>query len=65
MSYPDNYSQWRERERQEEAWLRKRPVCSYCEEPIQEDFCYEINGDIICSVCLDREFRKDTEDCCT
>lgn len=58
----DVYTQWQSRERRQKAWLRKRPVCAYCEEHIQEDYCYEINGECVCSVCLDREFRKATED---
>lgn len=58
----DAYEMFKIRERRQEAWLRKRPVCAFCEEHIQEDFCYEINGEIVCSVCLDREFRKETED---
>lgn len=42
--------------------LSHRPVCNYCHEPIQDDFLYDINGEFICEDCLDRFFRKDTED---
>lgn len=58
----DAYEMFRRREKRKDAWLRKRPVCAYCNEHIQEDFCYEIDGETVCSVCLDREFRKETED---
>lgn len=27
---PDNYSQWQERDREQEAWLAKLLVCTYC-----------------------------------
>jgi len=43
-----------------EAWLRSRPVCSCCEEHIQEDSYYDINDLIICEECLD-SFRRFTE----
>lgn len=62
MTGPDNYSQWENHERQTEARLAKRPVCCYCEEPIQDDFCYEINGECYCEDCLDMHFRKFVED---
>lgn len=62
MTGPDNYSEWEHHERRQEAWLAKRPVCCYCEEPIQDDFFYEINGDYYCEDCLDMHFRKFTED---
>lgn len=39
--------------------LESRPLCDYCEEHIQDDFYYEINGDCICRNCLERNFRKD------
>lgn len=63
MGCPDNYSKWEKHERQAEAWLAKRPVCCYCDEPIQDDFCYEINGELICDDCLDTCFRRAVDDC--
>lgn len=42
--------------------LSELPVCSECGEPVQDDFYYEINDEIICQECLDRDFRKRTED---
>lgn len=49
-------------DRQQEEWLNSLPVCDCCGEPIQDDFCYEINGDLICKDCLDMYFRKAVED---
>lgn len=37
------------------------PKCDYCEEPIQDDFFYYINGECYCSTCLDNHFRKATD----
>lgn len=48
---------------EQERKLSKLPVCSYCDEPIQDDFYFEINGENICECCLDRFFRKDVDDC--
>lgn len=49
-------------DRQQSEELNKRPVCCYCGEPIQDDFCYEINGDYYCEDCLDMHFRKAVDD---
>lgn len=62
MAIPDNYSQFLEREKEHESWLAKRPVCYYCGEHIQDEFAYNINGELICPDCLNREFRVYVED---
>lgn len=59
MNIPDNYDRWAAHEAKQEAWLSERLVCEYCGRPIQEDYFYEINGDILCEKCLNRNFRKD------
>lgn len=41
--------------------LEALPVCDYCDEPIQDDYFYEINGDVVCQECLDRNFRKEAD----
>ena len=47
-----------ERERQ-----RKRlPVCCECGEPIQDDECYEFDGELICPDCLKDNHRKWVDD---
>lgn len=50
---PDNYSQWEARERMQEAWLARRPVCADCEQHIQDESAYYINGEWICEDCMD------------
>lgn len=42
--------------------LNKLPKCAYCDEPIQEDYCYEINDEPICNACVEAHHRKRTED---
>lgn len=48
-------------EHQEKA-LKIRPLCSHCDEHIQDEFCYVINGEVICEACMDRFYRKDVDD---
>lgn len=62
MRMPDNYSQWERHEAKKEAWLAKRPVCSYCGEPIQDDDLWDINGELYHTECAEMEFKKCTED---
>lgn len=59
MNTPDNYSQWLSHEREQERRLAQLPKCDYCNDPIQDDFYYEINGENICEHCLDQFFRKE------
>lgn len=42
--------------------LSKLPTCEWCGEPIQDDYCYEINGEIICEECLNDNHRRFTND---
>lgn len=58
----DNYSLWRNREAQNEKRLARLPRCSECDEPIQDEHCFEINGELICQACLDNNHRKWVED---
>ena len=47
---------------EQEAALELLPVCTICNEHIQDDFCYEINDEIICEKCMDEHFRHETTD---
>lgn len=44
------------------ASLDKHPICSECDEPIQDDVMYEINDEYICKECLNNNHRKWVED---
>lgn len=56
---PDNYDQYRRHEAEQDRQLAELPVCDHCEEPIQDDHFYVINGDNLCPECLETYFRKD------
>jgi formylmethanofuran dehydrogenase subunit E len=49
-------------DREREAELESLPKCSECGNAIQDEYCYEINGEYICEDCLNYYHRKRTED---
>ena len=59
---PDYVCKWEEHDRQKEEELKKLPECCECNEHIQDDYCFEINDEIICERCLVKNYRKSTED---
>ena len=46
-----------ERDRQAERWLKTRPCCEYCGEPIQEEKALYLDGYWICDSCV-KENRR-------
>lgn len=62
MRIPDNYDKWEQHEAEQQSKLARLPKCSCCDEPIQSEHCYEINGELICPECLESEHEKRTED---
>lgn len=46
----------------QEEELERLPKCVCCNNPIQDDYCYEINDELICQECLDLFHRKQVED---
>lgn len=61
MHAPDNLDQFLRFDAEQAEWQKRLPVCVNCDEPI-EDYYYEINGEVICKDCLDRDYRKDVDD---
>lgn len=59
---PDNYSQWESHEAKQEAWLRSRPICSHCRQPIQDERLFDISGELYHPDCAEAEFLKWSED---
>lgn len=58
---PDNYDIWEAYDLKQQELLSTLPGCDYCEDVIDDDYYYEINGDIICEKCLNENFRKAVE----
>lgn len=61
MAIPDNYDIYREYEDEQERMERRLPVCCCCDNPIGDDFLYEIDGDLYCEECMKDEFRRLTD----
>ena len=58
--YNDLYDDY---EAEQERKLARLPKCFECGEPIQDEDCYELDDErIVCPRCLNRYYRKDTED---
>lgn len=58
---PDNYDLWEAHDREQAKRLAELPVCDVCDDPIDDDFYYEINGENICEHCMDQFFRKEVD----
>lgn len=54
----DPIADFNQHDAEQQEWLESRPKCSYCEEPIQDDYCYEIDGEYVCEECLNDNHRK-------
>ena len=46
---------------EQDAMLDKLPRCSECDEPIQDEYCFEVNGELICDGCMHNNHRKQVE----
>lgn len=47
-----------QREREQERWLNSRPVCDVCGEPIQDDYFYKPEDEIMCESCFNDYVSK-------
>ena len=62
MFYSDNpHRDFDRYEAEQEAQLEKLPMCDKCGEHIQDDYCYEINGEIYCEDCMNETFRRNVD----
>ena len=52
MRCPDNYDAFDRRDAEEEEIRKRLPRCAECGEPIQEDSCYELGGELYCIGCV-------------
>ena len=57
----DTYDSTNAHEAEQESRLRRRPVCSQCGDPIQEDEAYNIDGQLWCGYCI-RDAKISVED---
>jgi formylmethanofuran dehydrogenase subunit E len=60
----DNYDRWEAHDAERQRELERLPRCSECDEPIQSEHCYEINDELICPDCMEKNHRKWVDDYC-
>ena len=48
-------------DREQAKRLAELPVCDICDNHIQDDHYYLINGDNICPDCMETHFRKEVD----
>lgn len=58
----DNYDLWEMHETEKERELARLPKCSCCGEPIKEETCIEVNGELICHGCIETYFTVWVDD---
>ena len=46
---------------EQERKLARLPECCVCGEHIQDDFLYDIDGELFCEECMNDSFRKCTD----
>lgn len=61
MRIPDNYDMWERHEDEQEQRISRLPHCDHCHEPIQDEYYFEIDGEIICEECLN-DYKKYVEE---
>lgn len=54
----DDFDQW---DAERESWLARLPVCCRCNNPVQDEKLWDINGEIYCKECAEDEFEKYTD----
>ena len=57
----DNYDLFVAHDREQTEWLESQPTCCECGEHIQDDFLYDIEGDLYCEECLEKLFKRLTD----
>lgn len=54
MSYiPDNLDLFERYDGRAQDEMDLLPVCDWCGEPIQDEQCYKLDGDVVCEHCMD------------
>jgi formylmethanofuran dehydrogenase subunit E len=61
MYIPDNYDAFCQYDAEQQAALKRLPVCSECGERIQDEYCYEVNDEFICEQCMEDNHQKRVE----
>ena len=52
--------EWDKHCEEQERELAKYPACAICKNPILTDYCYDIDGGLICEDCLTKHYMVET-----
>ena len=59
MFYTDDpIADFHRHDAEQQKMLDRLPRCSECNKPIQDEFCYEVNDELICYECMRKNHRK-------
>lgn len=61
MNVPDNYDAFVAHQTEQDRKEEELPRCDYCNKRINDDYVYDIDGDIICEDCLRKHYRQPIE----
>lgn len=62
MSYTDNpVADFERHDAEQQAWLDKLPKCCWCDKPIQDEYLFDIKGDLYCEGCMEERFKNPTD----
>ena len=59
---PDYTDLFDQHEAEQQRRIDRLPKCDCCDEPVTDEYFYEINSDVICEECLKTHFRKLVDD---
>ena len=57
----DNHDLFVQHDAEQSAWEERLPKCDFCGEPIQDEYLYDIDGEIYCEECMKEHFRKSVD----
>lgn len=52
-----SFDQW---DREQANAVALLPRCCECDEAIQDEYCFEINGELVCPACMEENHKKNT-----
>lgn len=59
VGIPDNLDLWETHDAEMERRRDNRPKCDCCGEPIQDDYQYKIDGEVLCLDCVNYTYREE------
>ena len=48
----EDFHRW---DREQERYLARLPKCRNCRDPIQDEYCYEVDDEYVCEECIEAD----------